>query len=123
MADSTKLNNSNTNSFVDVVVARFDSLWPQINGKRASIHGVKIDVQGMELEVLRGMACTLEAWKPTVAVEFHRGVDRQQIISLLALLGYAAEPTPIDPDHTWTAQQLRDDHSYAFVPVIVGRAG
>ncbi len=35
--------------------ARFDWLWPRIAAGDAHIDGVKIDVQGMEIQVLKGM--------------------------------------------------------------------
>ena len=38
------------------VASRLDWLWPRISGSDLRIHGVKIDVQGMELQVLEGMA-------------------------------------------------------------------
>lgn len=30
---------------------------------------IKIDIEGMELEALRGMACTIARWRPTIFVE------------------------------------------------------
>lgn len=41
------------------MVARFDWLWSRICGYNERIDGVKIDVQGMEIEVLQGMLETL----------------------------------------------------------------
>jgi FkbM family methyltransferase len=46
-------------------VTKLDWLWPRICGDQPQIHGVKIDVQGMELEVLCGMQDTLRAQRPS----------------------------------------------------------
>jgi FkbM family methyltransferase len=45
MADST-LSDTSSSWFVNAAIARFDWLWPAINGGNGTIHGVKIDVQG-----------------------------------------------------------------------------
>ena len=73
-----------------IYVARFDWLWPRINGASSRIDGVKIDVQGMELEVLNGMATSLRAERPLIAIEFHAGVDRPAILRLLNAIGYSS---------------------------------
>ena len=44
-----------------IMVARFDWLWPMICGADNRIDGVKIDVQGMETEVLAGMLESLRS--------------------------------------------------------------
>jgi FkbM family methyltransferase len=86
-----------------LLTARLDRLWPQICGVDPRIHGVKIDVQGMELPVLRGMAGILRAQQPKLIVEFHRGVDRRAIVQLLESCGYRGPGEP-----------FLDDHSYSF---------
>jgi FkbM family methyltransferase len=99
-----------------LVVARFDSAWPGICGGNPKIHGVKIDVQGMELSVLRGMRETLAKFRPKLVIELHRGVDRGAILELLASVGYPDPATPIEPISGETAPEYLDDHSYAFSP-------
>jgi FkbM family methyltransferase len=47
---------------------------------------VKIDVQGLELQVLRGMASTIERSRPLVMIE--RGVDEDSCTSFLSEFGY-----------------------------------
>ena len=42
-----------------ILVARLEWLWPQICGGQAQIDGIKIDVQGMEIETLRGKPTAL----------------------------------------------------------------
>ena len=100
-----------------VQVARFDWIWPKISLDNDVIEGVKVDVQGMELEVLLGMEQVLRRHHPKVVVEFHRGVDRQSVLGLLEDVGYRTEAIPIEPqsDCGTEGSQLRDDHSYAFV--------
>jgi FkbM family methyltransferase len=95
-------------------IARFDWLWPIINAGRDVIDGIKIDVQGMERDVLRGMEQLLRRHRPKLVIEFHRGVDRREILDLLESAGYARQPTAIEPGSDGLPTQLLDDHSYAF---------
>jgi len=97
-----------------VVVSEFDWLWPRISGGDLRIDGIKIDVQGMELEVLRGMTRFLKACTPKLIVELHAGVDRTAMLDLLESCGYERGGTPVfarvDP-----RDPLRvDNQSYAF---------
>ena len=116
MADST-LSPDARRWFVDVPVARFDWLWPPINGGNGAIHGVKIDVQGMELETLQGMRQALTRWRPRVVVsELHRGVSREQVLALLREAGYSSAAVAIEPAHGEQAPLFLDNHSYAFHP-------
>jgi FkbM family methyltransferase len=112
MSDSTLKGNGE--SEVTIFVASFDWLWPQLSGPDARIDGVKIDVQGMELEVLRGMGTWLRAWKPKLAVEIHEGVDRQVLLALLESFGYSRDSKAIDPVDGETTSGYHDNHSYAF---------
>jgi FkbM family methyltransferase len=97
-----------------ILVARFDWLWPKICGGQEQIDGIKIDVQGMEIEVLRGMAAALKAFRPKLVVEVHSGVDRTELLSVLKDLGYAAKSIPVEPIQGEVEPQYIDDRSYAF---------
>ena len=97
-----------------ILVARFDWLWPQICGGEENIHGVKIDVQGMEIEVLKGMSELLKRFGPKLVVELHRGVDRGELLHLVTSLGYSVPATPIEPTAGEVAPLYLDDRSYAF---------
>lgn len=97
------------------LVSQLDWLWPRICSGIPTIHGIKIDVQGMELHVLRGMQEVLRTHRPKLVVELHRGVDRSAVLSLLGGLGYGAS-TAIEPVPGETAPQFHDDRSYAFQP-------
>ena len=115
MADAT-LRPHSARSLVDVPIVRFDWVWPLIHGAPDAIHGIKIDVQGMELEALEGMIETLKRWRPRVVVELHAGVSREGIVSLMAEAGYsrgavAIQSTPGERDPVFL-----DDRSYAFEP-------
>ena len=98
-----------------IQVARFDWLWPRLNAGNPVVHGVKIDVQGMELEVLDGMRDLLRTHKPALVVELHRGVDRARLLTILTGAGYSPHATPIDAASGATPETLADDRSYAFV--------
>jgi FkbM family methyltransferase len=101
-------------SSVNIGIARFDWLWPAINGGSDAIHGVKIDVQGMELETLGGMRDALARWRPRLVLELHAGVSREAVLSLLRELGYSSEAVAIEPVRGERTPQFLDNHSYAF---------
>src|SRR5262249_24832018 len=54
MADST-LRDATNRWQQSLLIARFDWLWPRLSSTPGRVHGIKIDVQGMELATLRGM--------------------------------------------------------------------
>ena len=97
------------------LMARLDWLWPRIAGGNESIDGVKIDVQGMEIRVLRGMTGILRRNKPRLAIELHHGVPRDELLDVLANAGYSMPGSPIEPLPGESAARYEDDRSYAFV--------
>ncbi len=97
-----------------ILVARLDSLWPKICGGKEAIAGVKIDVQGLEVEVLWGMSDVLKVSKPKLVVEVHHGVDRSELVDLLEALGYSRRGVPIGSDVGEPEPLYHDDRSYAF---------
>jgi FkbM family methyltransferase len=101
----------------DIYLIGFDHLWTSL-GER-SVHGVKIDVQGMELQVLRGMARTLGHYHPKLVVEFHSGVERGWIRALLRDAGYRLPAIPIEPASTERKATYHDDRSYIFTPAPI----
>ena len=80
-----------------------DSVWPAISCGKDCINGVKIDVQGAELAVLKGMSAILSSQHPVVILEVHAGVCRQEIFDLLMACGYSAKFEAIenDPEDFW----------------------
>lgn len=95
-----------------IFATSLDALWPSLGGPQAPIHGVKIDVQAMELQVLTGMREALARWTPKLVVEFHRGVDHAAILKLLSCCGYSTAAAPIDA--RCPEGGFADDHSYSF---------
>jgi FkbM family methyltransferase len=69
-------------------------------------HAMKIDVEGHELEVLKGAQRTLRTYKPALVIECHcaswqeLGVSRREFVELVASLGYrsahGADGRPVD---------------------------
>jgi FkbM family methyltransferase len=113
MADSTIRNNGWSEA---LLVTSLDWLWPRISGPNARIHGVKIDVQGMEIHALRGMLETLRANRPRLVVELHHGVDRQEFRNVLREAGYPTDGVPLE--HEARAAEYLDNCSYAFQPEV-----
>jgi FkbM family methyltransferase len=54
MASSNERAEEKVETVETIFVTRFDWLWPRICEDREQIHGIKIDVQGMEINVIRG---------------------------------------------------------------------
>lgn len=113
MVDSTIEQNTWMETFL---VAGLDWLWPQICGQNEYIDGIKIDVQGMELQTLQGMLGTLKTYLPKLVIEFHQGVNRAEILKLLAGVGYSSSAVSVEPAEGETQPQYLDDRSYAFYP-------
>jgi len=97
-----------------ILVARLDWLWPAISGGKPNLHGIKIDVQGMEVNVLRGMRGLLQHWQPRLVIELHSGVNRPDMLALLQDVGYGSVGKPIEPLPSETHPQYYDNRSYAF---------
>jgi len=94
-----------------LLVTSFDHIWPSLSPTRERVHGVKIDVQGMEIQVLKGMRQMLLRDHPKLVVEFHTGVDRRVALDLLASVGYDTTAHPVEDNN---ALEIADDKSYAF---------
>jgi FkbM family methyltransferase len=99
-----------------MLAARLDWLWPRICGGDACIAGVKIDVQGMEIEVLRGMTGLLRERAPRLVVEVHPNVSRSRLIETLQSAGYGSPGVPIEPIDGEVDPKYVDDRSYFFSP-------
>lgn len=111
MADGT-VRSSVSESFL---ASNLDWLWPQISSGQAQIDGVKIDVQGAELAVLKGMSGLLSRWVPKLVIEFHSGVDRQEILAILASAGYRPAAIPLERKDGDLEATILDDKSYSFL--------
>jgi FkbM family methyltransferase len=100
------------------LVAPLEWLWPRICGERARFDGVKIDVQGMEVDTLTGMTSLLRKFAPKLVIEVHRGVSRRRLLDLLVSFGYSRASAPVAPAPGETEPQYFDDHSYSFEPCV-----
>ena len=97
-----------------MLVVALDFVWVALGGARPEVDGVKIDVQGMEIETLTGMLDLLRNCRPQLVVEVHSGVDRKQLLDVLASAGYTDPGVPIEPLPGETAPLYVDDRSYLF---------
>jgi FkbM family methyltransferase len=99
-----------------IMLTSLDWLWPRLCGTDEELHGIKVDVQGMELEALGGMLGILSKWKPKLVVEVHVDVDRAGLLGAIESAGYVRGGVPIEPVAGETEPLYVDDHSYAFFP-------
>lgn len=113
MIDSALTGEGNEETFLEV---SFDYIWPLICKGNDNIDGIKIDVQGLELEVLRGMREWISKKHPKIALEFHRGVNRAEILTLLEECGYNLPGTLIGEEKSISQDHYHDDNNYAFFP-------
>ena len=97
-----------------IKVAAFDGVWGSLCEGKPEVHGVKIDVQGMEREVLAGMTGMLQASHPKLIVEFHSGVDRTAVLDLISACGYSRKPESVEPG----SGELMDNKSYIFRSIL-----
>ncbi len=116
MVDSTPARKGNAQTWHEtLLVARLDEIWNELCGGATRVHGIKIDVQGMELFVLRGMMGLLSSQHPKMVLEVHEGVARAELISVLRAAGYTRAAQPIEPIPNETTAQFHNDKSYAFL--------
>lgn len=116
MADQTLSQNADAMTWREtLLVAALDELWGALCGGDARVHGIKMDVQGMELSALRGMKQLLQTQQPKVVVEVHAGVSREQLCAFFQESGYTRPAIPIEPAEGETTARFLDDTSYAFV--------
>ncbi len=116
MADSTlQLQEPSAAWHEALLVTGLDELWRTLCAGNVQVHGVKIDVQGMELQVLRGMQKVLQTQTPKLVVEVHAGVARADLIALVQAAGYTRPAIPVEPAPDETTARFLDDTSYAFV--------
>lgn len=101
-----------------ILVAGLDGLWAQICSGLDEVQGIKIDVQGMEIDVLLGMAGMLKRHRPKLVVELHQGVDRPQLLDIIGAAGYSPSGVPIEPVAGEVDPRYVDNHSYAFWPIL-----
>lgn len=97
------------------LISRLDWLWPNIAEPDARIDGIKIDVQGMEIQVLEGMAAVVKRHRPKLLVEFHPGVSRPKALDVIASMGYVPRGIAIDP-LPGELEPAYTDRTYLFQP-------
>ena len=112
MADSTLPQDSDRGT--NIAIARFDWLWPLISGADLTVHGIKIDVQAMELETLEGMREALARSRPRLVIELHAGVSRERLLDLLGSAGYSTDAVPVEPVPGEGRPLFLDNRSYVF---------
>ena len=98
------------------LTARLDWAWDHLCGGQRRIDGIKIDVQGMELETLTGMTGLLREFTPRLVLEVHHGVNRHEILDLLESAGYArlGQAVDVPTGGAETNALYLDDRSYSF---------
>lgn len=93
------------------------AIWPELAAGNPVFHGVKIDVQAMELEVLLGMQPLLIGFRPKIVLEFHQGVSRPAVTECLSACGYQLPGMAVSPAAPHDGS-YPDDESFAFFPEV-----
>ncbi len=94
-----------------------DHLWPRLRGADAEVHGVKVDVQGMEISVIRGMSETLRKHRPKLVVEYHGQADLDAFLEAIDEAGYDPSARPLEPvSHADGAGLFQHGRNYEFRP-------
>lgn len=96
---------------LDLLAIAFDAVRAPLGLSGNPIHGVKIDVQGFEIAVLRGMSDMLRVHRPKLIVELHHGVNRDEFRAMIESLGYQSDARELSGE---PVSVLRDDISYVF---------
>lgn len=96
--------------------ARLDWLWTHICDNNPHVDGIKVDVQGMEIEVIQGMRDLLTQYKPKLVIELHAGVSREDFLDLIKEVGYSCQATPLEPVEGEVEALFLNDRSYVFSP-------
>ncbi len=89
-----------------------DAVWTSLSTGNDRVHGIKMDVQGMEVRALEGMRALLARHRPVLVLEIHAGVDRRRIIEILTSAGYSDRPEPIEKGST---DFFDPNSNYSFV--------
>lgn len=97
-----------------ILVDGLDRLWSSVCSGTPRIDGIKIDVQGMEIETLRGMYTLVQTHHPKLVVELHTGVDRRAFLELVVELGYTLPGLSIDTPPAHQEETYLDNCSFAF---------
>jgi FkbM family methyltransferase len=97
------------------LVSRLDWLWPKISGPNSRVDGIKIDVQGMEIEALEGMTSVVKRYRPKLLVELHPGVSRPRFLNVISSLGYQTRGVPLEPV-PGESDPVYADRTYQFHP-------
>jgi hypothetical protein len=92
---------------IEVANTRLDDYWNQIDRE---VKLIKIDVEGAELEVLRGAEKLLKRWKPKLLIEVHGfalpsfGTSVNELRNFLGNLGYQ--------EHRLESENFRDEEYF-----------
>ena len=92
----------------------FDRIWPRLRGGQPRVNGVKVDAQGAEAYVVRGMRDTLKEHRPRLIVEYHAYADLPELRRALELAGYSSVGNDIDCPSSRPTADLVHGHNYEF---------
>jgi FkbM family methyltransferase len=83
----------------EIYCIALDTIWNRLCGPVDTISGIKIDVEGMECQVLRGMMGILHKHKPRLVIEIHksRGVELETVAPILREAGYDPGGRVLEP--------------------------
>ena len=98
-----------------VVSVALDCLWPGLCGDDSRVTGIKIDVQGLEVAVLRGMIEILRRHRPKLVVEYHGQADLEALLQVVEEAGYRRDARPLEATRAGEDDTLfRHARNYEF---------
>jgi len=104
-----------------VFAISLDRLWTQTCHEPRRVAGIKIDVQGMEAEVVEGMTQLLRRDRPRLVIEYHAYGDVRRLLESLSGAGYATQGRPLT--RGLPTEQLVHGQNYEFFPTEAGGQG
>lgn len=100
-----------------VLSIALDHLWPRLCGADTRVSGIKVDVQGMEISVVRGMTEILRNHRPKLVVEYHGQADLDAFLLAISEAGYDPVARPLEPASTAGGGALfQHARNYEFRP-------
>lgn len=99
LSSTTDLHKDSTLFKTMVLAAPLDGVAEIMGLSR--VDAIKIDVEGAEVEVVKGATRTLQHYKPVLLIEIHGEEQYKQVMRYLRMLGYETKVVRKSPLYEW----------------------